>query len=101
MRHIDERRPRLKEAFRYIVMRNIETGYFATALVEAGYIGESEKFSRSEQSPKILKQNTGEDYAFSEISVRLMEALKQDEANMEAKDSSVWTKTKWEWRVSE
>jgi hypothetical protein len=97
---MDERRPRLKEASRYIALRNIQTGYFATALVEAGYLGEDYKFSKSAQAIEILRQDVG-NYTFSEISARLIEALKQDEVNMEANDSSIWAETKWEWRVSE
>jgi molecular chaperone DnaK (HSP70) len=89
------------EAFRYIALHNIQTGYFATALVEAGYLGEHHKFSKSAQAIEILRQDVGEHYTFSEISARLIESLKQDEVNMEANNSSIWAETKWEWRVSE
>ena len=89
VRYIDEKRPRLKESFRYIVLRNIQTGCLTTVLVEAGYIGEHDKISKSGQAPEILRLDIGKDYTFSEISTRLIEALKQDEVNIDAKDNSV------------
>jgi hypothetical protein len=93
----------LKAAFRYVALWNIKTGYFLSALVQAGYLKEHHQFSRpTAEAIEILRQDVGEDYTFSGISARLTDALIQDELRMMPNgtpDSSLWAGMNWEWHL--
>ena len=98
VQHINEKRPHLKEALRFVALWNIKSGSYVKdshPIFDKTTIQKIDNFARQEKG----------DYDFFDTCAQVTEALRQDEENLShdkasgVAHSSIWEEKKWEWHV--